>query len=147
MERTRLCTIGFTKKSAEEFFELLRGSGIKRVIDIRLNNTSQLTGFTKSTDLAYFLKAILGVEYLHLPALAPTQEMLSAYRNSKGGWAEYEATFRKLLEQRRIEDTMDRRLFDNACLLCSEATPDQCHRRLVAEYLKEKWGNVHIEHL
>jgi uncharacterized protein (DUF488 family) len=147
MDRIRISTIGFTKKSAEEFFEMLRASGIARVIDIRLNNTSQLAGFTKSADLAYFLKVILGVSYLHLPELAPTQEMLTRYRDSKGGWPAYEATFRKLLEERRVEDGLDRSLFDNACLLCSEATPSRCHRRLVAEYLGEKWGSVEIHHL
>jgi uncharacterized protein (DUF488 family) len=142
----KLYTIGFTKKSARKFFTTLQESGAVRLLDIRLNNVSQLAGFAKRDDLAYFLEAICGIEYRHLPQLAPTKEILDAYKKSKGSWEQYERDFRVLMKQRRIE-SLDRNVFDGACLLCSEDKPAQCHRRLVAEYLREKWGGVGIVHL
>lgn len=140
-------TIGFTKTSAECFFTRLQKAGVKRVIDVRLNNVSQLAGFAKKDDLRYFLKAICGIDYVHRPELAPTQEMLDAYKKDGGSWAEYERRFVALIASRRIEESIPRELVDGACLLCSEDQPHHCHRRLVAEYLKEKWGDLEIAHL
>ncbi len=143
----RLFTIGFTHKSAEKFFGLLREAGVKRVIDVRLNNVSQLAGFSKKDDLRFFLKAIGRIDYIHRPDLAPTQAMLDAYKKRKEAWADYEPQFRGLMVERRIEETVSRDLLEGACLLCSEDRPERCHRRLVAEYLREHWGNVEITHL
>jgi uncharacterized protein (DUF488 family) len=143
----KVFTIGFTKKSAQRFFELLRGSDTKRVVDVRLNNISQLAGFTKKEDLAYFLKEIGGIEYIHLPVLAPTQEMLDGYKKQGGDWKTYETRFLELMRQRRIEKTIPREVIADGCLLCSEDKPHHCHRRLVAEYLKQHWGDVDITHL
>ncbi len=143
----RLYTLGFTKKSAESFFEVLRGSDAARVIDVRLNNVSQLAGFTKRDDLAYFLRQVCGMDYEHMPDLAPTRELLKAYRDGEISWDDYEAQFLALMAERRIEELPIQALMDNACLLCSEETADQCHRRLVAEYLQDHWGNVEIIHL
>ena len=143
----KVYTIGFTRKSASDFFELLRGSGAKRVVDVRLSNTSQLAGFTKKEDLEYFLGKICRMKYLHLPELAPTREMLDAYRKDHKNWRVYEGQFLALMEQRRIEKPGLKRTLANSCLLCSEEKPDQCHRRLVAEYLQRSWGDLEIVHL
>lgn len=143
-----LFTIGFTKKSAEQFFESLRGAGVRRVLDVRLNNVSQLAGFSKRDDLRYFLQAICGIEYAHLPEFAPTPAMLDEYKKQKkGSWEDYESLYRKFLETRAADREMQREFFDGACLLCSEATPEHCHRRLLAEYLRERWGEIRIVHL
>lgn len=147
MSPLHLFTIGFTKKPAEAFFGRLSRAGVKRVIDIRLNNVSQLAGFAKRDDLRYFLKAICGIDYIHLPELAPTQEIMDNFKKKKGDWSAYEKAFQTLLKERKPEDTLSKDLFDRACLLCSEDRPDQCHRRLVAEHLAEKWGGVEIVHL
>lgn len=144
----KIFTIGFTQKSAEEFFGIIRSAGIQRLIDIRLNNLSQLAGFAKRDDLRYFLKTICDVEYIHEPLLAPTQEILDAYKKRKGRWSDYERDFLALMAERRIEKRLDRSLFSiPSVMLCSEPTADQCHRRLVAEYLREKWGKIEIKHL
>lgn len=143
----KLCTIGFTGKTAEDFFSRLRSHGVKRILDVRLNNTGQLAGFSKREDLQFFAREILGAAYVHLPLLAPTQEMLDEYRKEKRGWDLYEKRFRELMAEREIERKLDRELITNGCLLCSEDKPHQCHRRIVAEYLKEKWGGVEILHL
>ena len=143
----KLFTIGFTKKSAEMFFKKLCDSGVKRVIDIRLNNVSQLAGFAKKDDLNYFLKTICAIEYVHVLELAPTQDILDEYKKHKGDWTIYEKKFMKLMIKRAIENKLSRELFDNACLLCSEDKPNHCHRRLVAEYLKAKWGDIEIKHI
>ena len=141
-------TIGFTKKTAAEFFGILKANNIKRLIDVRLNNVSQLAGFTKRDDLAFFLREICGIEYLHEPLLAPTQEMLDAFKKAKGSWRDYEQQFLALLAERKIEAQLDRCLFEiPAVLLCSEPTAEHCHRRLVLEYLQTKWDNVHGSHL
>ena len=141
-------TIGFTKRNAADFFGTLRRAGIKRLVDIRLNDSSQLAGFTKRADLPFFLKEICGAEYVHEPLLAPTQEILDAYRNGKGSWADYERRFCALLAERHVEELMDRDMFAMpTVLLCSERTAEHCHRRLVVEYLGKKWGNVEIIHL
>jgi len=143
----RILTIGFTKKSAETFFNRLKNAGVKRLVDVRLNNVSQLAGFTKRDDLRYFLKNICDIEYVHLPELAPTAEMLDAYKKQKNGdWELYERRFLDLMRSRQIENT-EREIFADGCLLCSEEKPLHCHRRLVAEYLKDHWGDVEIEHI
>ena len=143
----KIFTIGFTKKSASDFFGKLKTPGIRRVVDVRLNNVSQLAGFAKRDDLRFFLQTICNIEYVHLPLLAPTQEMLDTYRKAKGGWDNYETQFLDLMAQRRIETEVSRDVIDGGCLLCSEETPERCHRRLVAEYLNKKWGDVQIQHL
>uniref|UniRef100_A0A7C2WJW0 DUF488 domain-containing protein n=1 Tax=Thermorudis sp. TaxID=1969470 RepID=A0A7C2WJW0_9BACT len=143
----RIFTIGFTKKSAQEFFELLRASGAERVVDVRLNNVSQLAGFTKRDDLAYFLRQICDMDYVHVPQLAPTPAILDAYRKKQITWNQYEVRFLELMEQRRIEETVPKQIIEEGCLLCSEDKPDHCHRRLVAEYLARHWGDVEILHL
>ena len=140
-------TIGFTKKSAEIFFETLAKSGTKRVIDVRLNNVSQLAGFAKRRDLEYFLRKIGQIEYVHLLDLAPTKDMLEEYKKKGGEWQVYEQRFLELMRKRKIETKIDPELLDGGCLLCSEATPHYCHRRLVAEYLNSKWGNLEVRHL
>jgi uncharacterized protein (DUF488 family) len=143
----KIFTIGFTKKPAEKFFDALRHAGVKRLVDVRLNNVSQLAGFTKRDDLRYFAKAIAGIDYVHLPDLAPTQEMLDGYKKHGGDWTAYESRFLDLMAERAIENRVSRSNLDEACLLCSEDKPHKCHRRLVAEYLKTKWGDVDIVHL
>ena len=143
----RVFTIGFTRKSAREFFEKLRRPGLDRLVDVRLNNVSQLAGFSKRDDLQFFCQEILSIGYLHLPELAPTQAMLDAYKKKHGSWPDYEKTFLALMAERKVEDTVAREAIDGACLLCSEPTPENCHRRLVAEYLQNKWAGVEIEHI
>lgn len=143
----KIYTIGFTKKSAEQFFTKLSKAGVKRIVDVRLNNVSQLAGFAKRDDLRYFASAICGVDYVHLPDLAPTQDILDAYKKQKGDWAAYEEKFLDLMRKRRIEETVPKSIIENGCLLCSEHKPHHCHRRLVAEYLRDKWGNVEIIHI
>lgn len=143
----RLFTIGFTKKSAEAFFTKLRQAGVKRLIDVRLNNTSQLAGFTKQDDLRYFLKAICDIDYAHIPELAPTKDILDSYRKKSDDWTIYETGYLALLKQRKVEETLRPDQFDGACLLCGESEPDHCHRRLAAEYLKDRWGDIDIIHI
>jgi uncharacterized protein (DUF488 family) len=143
----QLTTIGFTRKSAERFFRLLADAGVRRVLDVRLNNISQLAGFSKRDDLQYFLRAIGGIDYVHLPDLAPTQAMLDAFKKDNGDWPTYERRFLALMAERRIEETVPRELVDGGCLLCSEDRPHYCHRRLVAEYLAGRWGDVEVRYL
>jgi uncharacterized protein (DUF488 family) len=143
----KVFTIGFTKKSAREFFGKLRRPGLARVVDVRLNNVSQLAGFSKRDDLQFFCEAILSIGYLHVPELAPTQAMLDEYKKSHGSWPEYEKKFLDLMTERRAEETVAREVIDGGCLLCSEAMPENCHRRLVAEYLQSRWGGLEIEHI
>jgi len=143
----KIFTIGFTKKSAEVFFGRLTASGSRSLIDVRLNNVSQLAGFTKRDDLRYFTSAICKMQYIHLPILAPTQDILDAYKKHKGDWNLYEMQFLDLMRERKIEEKASRELLDGGCLLCSEEKPQYCHRRLVAEYLQDKWGDVDIEHI
>jgi len=140
-------TVGFTKKSAAEFFEKLRDAGVKRVVDVRLNNVSQLAGFSKRDDLQYFLKEILHIDYVQAPLLCPTQDLLDAYRKSKGRWEDYERDFLRLMQERHIEKRIDPSLLAGGCLLCSEDKPHHCHRRLVVEYLQGHWGNLSIKHI
>ena len=141
-------TIGFTKKTAAEFFGLLKRHGIKRLIDVRLNNVSQLAGFAKREDLQFFLRELCAADYVHEPLLAPTQEMLDAYKKEKGAWEDYERDFLTLMAERKIEECVDRALFSvPATLLCSEPTPEHCHRRLVTDYLRSKWEDFPVTHL
>ena len=147
MTHSSISTIGFTKTTAEGFFGRLLKSNVKTLIDVRLNNTSQLAGFAKAKDLEYLLKKIGNIRYSHLPILAPTADILTAYKKEKGDWALYEQRFLNLMSDRKIESRLTPEMLDGACLLCSEDKPHHCHRRLVAEYLKEKWGDVEIQHL
>lgn len=143
----KLFTIGFTQKGAEKFFGLLRQSGAKRIVDVRLNNVSQLAGFAKKQDLEYFAREICRMDYVHVPELAPTQELLDQVKQPKADWAAFERKFLALLRQRRIEDSIPRDVIANGSLLCSEDKPNHCHRRLVADYLKEHWGDFEVKHL
>ncbi|MBI2302663.1 MAG: DUF488 domain-containing protein [Armatimonadetes bacterium] len=141
-------TIGFGQKSAAEFFGLLRQHGIRRLLDVRLNNTSQLAGFTKKDDLAFFVRELCGAEYVHEPLLAPTQNILDAFKKQHGDWADYERAFLVLMAERRVEAQLEPASFEvPTVLLCSEPTADQCHRRLVLEYLDGRWGNLVVRHL
>lgn len=140
-------TIGFTKKSAETFFTKLRESGVKRLLDVRLNNSSQLAGFAKRDDLRFFLKSLADIEYEHVPELAPTKDILDAYKKHGGDWQVYEAEFMELMARRNIEKQLEQESFQSSCLLCSEHLPKLCHRRLVLEYLQEKWGGIEVTHL
>jgi len=140
-------TIGFTQKAAEEFFGLLRGAGIQRLGDVRLNNVSQLAGFAKRDDLRYFLRDLCRADYVHLPSLAPDEERLKGYRDKKVTWAEYAPRQRAVLPERRVEEVVDRSMLDvPTVLLCSEPTAVRCHRRLAAEYLAAAWGDVTVRH-
>ncbi len=141
-------TIGFTQSTASHFFGRLRLAGIRRLLDVRLNNVSQLAGFAKRDDLAFFLRELCGAEYSHEALLAPSQEMLDGYKKQKGAWAAYERQFLALLSERKVEKRISQEIFAvPTALLCSEATAEQCHRRLVMEYLQEHWGNLTITHL
>jgi uncharacterized protein (DUF488 family) len=141
-------TIGFAGRTAADFFETLKKARIARLVDVRLNNKSQLAGFTKRGDLPYLLREICGSDYVHEPRLAPTAAMLEAYRKKRGAWSDYERAFRRLLRQRKIEKAIDPGLFAvPAVLLCSEREPEHCHRRLVAEHLRHAWGpDIVIRH-
>ena len=143
----KLFTIGFTQKPAREFFTALKDAGVKRVVDVRLNNNSQLAGFSKKEDLAYFLKEIGSIDYVHVPELAPTQDILDAYKKHKGDWNLYERQFVDLMARREIEKKIRPELLDQGCFLCSEHLPHHCHRRLVAEYLNAKWSGIATKHL
>jgi uncharacterized protein (DUF488 family) len=143
----KIYTIGFTKKSARAFFTKLRESGATRVVDVRLNNVSQLAAFAKKDDLQFFLKEICHMDYVHMPILAPTADILDAYKKHKGDWGVYERAFMGLMATREIESRIQQSQLDNGCLLCSEDTPERCHRRLVAEYLQARWPDVVVEHL
>jgi len=143
----RVFTMGFTKKNAEEFFTILKDHGVRKLIDIRLNNRSQLAGFTRGDDLKYFLKELAGIEYEHNLELAPTKELLKKYQRKEISWKEYEEEFRETLESREGLRSINQKDFDMSCLLCSEATPEKCHRRLVAEFIKADNEDVEVIHL
>jgi len=144
----KVYTIGFAGKNAETFFNLLKKSGADHLIDIRLNNVSQLAGFTKKDDLRFFLKEILGWGYYHRLELAPTKDILNAYKKHNENWAIYEEKFIALMERRSIETSIKKDDISNAVLLCSEHKPEYCHRRLVVEYLNKKWDSaLEIQHL
>lgn len=145
---TQVATIGFTKSSAESFFGRLAAAGVRRLIDVRLNNTSQLSGFAKAGDLAWFLDRLGGIAYEHRPLLAPTAPLLAAYRAKALPWPAYAEAFTALMAEREIDRRFDPADLDGACLLCSEAAAHRCHRRLVCDYLNEKWaGALAVRHL
>ena len=135
-------TIGFTQKSAKQFFELIKKNKICSLIDVRLNNQSQLAGFTKGRDLPYFLKNIADCEYYHELDFAPTEDILKDYKKGVITWDEYEKRFHKLVVGRDMPGIFERKYgrLENTVLLCSEVTAQQCHRRLVAEAISEKYG-------
>jgi uncharacterized protein (DUF488 family) len=141
-------SIGFTQKSASQFFGILKANGIERLLDVRLNNTSQLAGFAKQSDLPYFLREICGAAYEHEPLLAPTAEILDAYKKQKGNWDVYCEAYTALIHSRKVETALSKESFlKRTVLLCSEATAEHCHRRLALEYLQEHWDGVIIRHL
>ncbi|WP_420389362.1 DUF488 family protein [Marinobacter sp.] len=141
-------TIGFTKKSAEKFFKFIRSSNISTLLDVRLNNVSQLAGFAKRDDLRFFLRELCEVEYIHLPELAPTKEILNPYKKGEMSWEVYQDKFLNLMAKRRIEKDIKSILLQGGCLLCSENEPHFCHRRLVVEYLNDSSElNLKVKHL
>jgi uncharacterized protein (DUF488 family) len=144
----KIYTIGFTKKSARKFFELLKDNHIGRLIDIRLKPGGQLAGFAKKDDLAYFLRELLNCEYHHFDFLAPSDDILNIYRKDRN-WRRYERQFEALMDERDMLNHLDPTFFaeKSCCLLCSEDMPDKCHRRLVAERLARQWPGVEIVHL
>ena len=143
-----ICTIGFTQTTAERFFARLADAHVERLLDVRLNNSSQLAGFAKAKDLPYFLRELVGATYKHEPVLAPTQQLLDDYKKRKGDWTTYERDFLALMERRRVHEVLSRADFEQrTALLCSEATAEHCHRRLVAEFLAYRWHGVRIVHL
>lgn len=150
MTHMTVYTIGFTKKSAEEFFSLLRENGVRTLLDIRLNNTNQLAGFTKKQDLDYFTKSLLGIPYVHDPRFAPEAQTISGYRNGKGTYAAFRKEFLHTMEERKILEVIRKEYsgsLDHICLLCSEKDPDTCHRKIVAGLMKEVYPDLEIVHL
>jgi len=147
MRTPTLYTIGFTEVSAQSFFATLRQAGVKRLIDTRLNNKSQLAGFAKKQDLEFFARELLGAPYEHQPLLAPTQELLDQYKKKKGAWDDYAQQYRALITARRIEQLYTPEQLDGACFLCSEHQPHFCHRRLAAEYLQAAGAGLQVAHL
>jgi uncharacterized protein (DUF488 family) len=145
---TEIYTIGFTKKGAKKFFSLLEDQDIERLVDVRLRNRSQLSGFAKRDDLRYFLNELLDIEYMHREELAPSKDLLDKWRNDSISWEEFEERFDILMEEREIERQFSPSLFEeNTVLLCSEHEPQHCHRRLIIEYLEKEWGKVESKHL
>lgn len=143
----KVFSIGFTEKTAEKFFTLIKSQPIKTLVDVRLNNVSQLAGFAKKKDLEFFLRELCGVDYAHVPDLAPTKEMLDPYKKGKVSWEIYEDNFLNLMAKRNIE-RIDKSLISHGCLLCSEHKPHHCHRRLVIEYLNKHWDtDFEVKHL
>ena len=142
-----LFTIGFAQKSAEEFFTLLKDAKVRKIVDVRLNNVSQLAAFTKKKDLEYFLKVILGAEYVHMPEFAPTKEILDGFKKKSLPWDEYVKQYNELIESRNLESIIREFDFNQVCLLCSEPTVENCHRRLAAEYIKSLISGCEIVHL
>ena len=141
-------TIGFTQKKASEFFSLLSDTTVTMLVDVRLNNRSQLAGFAKRDDLKFFLRELCQTDYVHMPDLAPTKQMLSAYKKGEIPWSEYEQRFLELLAQRHVEKMLSADELDKSCLLCSEHQPHFCHRRLVVEYLNRHWNTtISVTHL
>ncbi|EAO9809061.1 DUF488 family protein [Escherichia coli] len=149
MKNVKIHTIGFTKKTAEHFFNALKKNGVIRIIDTRLNNYSQLSGFAKAKDLEFFLKKICDIDYVYRSELAPTKKILDDYKDKKITWEQYSIEYLSLMEQRLISSKLSGIDVDNGCLLCSEDKPHHCHRRLLAEYLKQQWSNqkTNINHI
>lgn len=142
-----LYTIGFTKKTAEQFFESLIANKVKRLIDTRLNNKSQLAGFAKKDDLEYFLKKIANIEYLYKPEYAPSDDILKGYQKKLINWEQYSEKYLELLKQRKILETADLKVLEGSCFLCSEHLPEHCHRSLLAKYLAQHFDGINIVHL
>jgi len=142
-------SIGFTQKSASEFFGILKANGIERLVDVRLNNTSQLAAFAKQGDLAYFLREICDADYDHEPLLAPTQEIIDLVRKQKPDWESFSKSYLALIRSRKVDGVLSKESFKKkrTVLLCSEATAEHCHRRLALEYLQKKWDDVTVRHL
>lgn len=141
-------TIGFTQKGAKKFFTLIKDNNVSRIIDVRLNNVSQLAGFAKQDDLKYFLSELCNAEYVHLEELAPTKDILNDYKKKIITWEAYEDKFNNLIAKRNIERTVDKSLLENGCLLCSEHKPHHCHRKLVIDYLNKHWEtDIEVIHL
>ncbi len=140
-------TIGFTKKTAEKFFNSLIQHKVRKVIDTRINNESQLAGFAKNKDLKYFLKQIGNIEYNHEVKYAPTKELLDKYRKKDISWGDYTKEYLAIIEERRITDNLSVEDIDGCCMLCSEDKPDKCHRRLLAEYLQKRFPSLEIVHI
>jgi uncharacterized protein (DUF488 family) len=148
MSKVDIATIGFTQTSAEDFFDRLTKAGVKKVVDVRLHNTSQLAGFAKADDLSYFLSKIGKIAYVHEPLLAPTEDILKAYRRDKSDWRGFSSRFHALIAARKIEEHFTPQAFEGACLLCAEPAADHCHRRVICDYLNEKWGGrLKVAHL
>jgi uncharacterized protein (DUF488 family) len=143
----QLYTIGFTKKNAETFFNILKSNGIKVIIDIRLNNVSQLAGFAKKDDLIFFLRELCNCDYRHETLLAPTKTILESYKKKEINWEEYKKQYIELIKNREAHNILNLNELDKACLLCSEPTAEKCHRRLAAEYFSNYYKNVKIIHL
>jgi uncharacterized protein (DUF488 family) len=144
----KLFTIGFTKKNAQQFFTLLQQGGVRKVLDTRLNNVSQLAGFTKRDDLSFFLQKVAGISYEHAEQLAPTDLMLKSYKKGEISWDDYASDYQALIQKRQVESQFSPDDLDGICLLCSEATPHHCHRRLAAEFFQQQLGcGVDIIHL
>lgn len=143
----QLYTIGFTHKSAAQFFGLLQQNGVTQLIDTRINNTSQLAGFAKGSDLAYFTKAIANIDYIHNIDMAPTKDLLEQYRKKQLTWEAYTVEYLNLLDRRKLAQKINIDKLHCSCLLCSEHTPEQCHRRLLAEYLQNVRNDISINHL
>lgn len=143
-----LFTIGFTKKSAEHFFNLLRDNHVKQLVDVRINNSSQLAGFAKGKDLEFFVNEICHIPYQHVDDFAPTKELLDKWHKAEVTWEDYVKIYTTLLKDRDVVRKYGVKAFDGSCFLCSEDTPEKCHRRLLAEYLqahsKEKVTIVHL---
>jgi uncharacterized protein (DUF488 family) len=143
-----ILTIGFTKRSAEDFFEALKKAEIRRVVDVRLRNTSQLSGFSKAGDLQFFLHRLISASYAHEPLLAPTAKMLDDYRHRSVAWDAYANLYVELLEGREVSRKLNREDFETrTILLCTEPSSERCHRRLAAEYLARSWEDVEVVHL
>lgn len=140
-------TLGFTQKTAEKFFETIKKHQIELLVDVRLNNNSQLAGFTKGRDLPYFLKKLCDCAYIHEVAFAPTKEILDGYKKEKISWEQYEISFNLLQEKRKVDVIFKKKYsnYKNILLLCSESQPNNCHRRLVAEFVKNKLNDLNIE--
>ena len=143
----KIFTIGFTKKSAEQFFDALSRNGVTKLLDIRLNNKSQLAAFAKEEDLRYFLKKICAIEYRHIPQCAPSEELLKKYQKKEIDWNGYEKEFKELIKKRNVVSLFNKDNLANVCFLCSEPTPEQCHRRILVEYLKDHFSDIEIVHL
>lgn len=143
----KIFTIGFTKKTASEFFGLLQRNSVNGIVDTRINNTSQLAGYAKGSDLAFFLEKIGGMDYRHEVDFAPTKELLAEYRKKEMSWPEYETAYLNLLDMRKVDQRINVEELHQHCLLCSEHGPEKCHRRLLAEYFQHKHGGIEIVHL